>query len=326
MTSRPGRCLKIGAEMVAWAETERNWRGHPRHRCVVSPIPDGAVRPSPADQNVSDLAGVQSRIRALTGPSPNIRLAGRLLVADIPRPMVLLLPDAAVRAVVLQLDQLPSQREERDALIRWRLGQEQLFPLGGAKIVSQVFSNSTEDRSTHSVLAVAVQESVLQQYESMCESAGLVPLEVGMTSLQLFELWRKTSSGTAWRCRDFLWANLADRALTTMVFQKGQLLFYRCKLLGSEAMTISAKTEMLKKIVQECGASLDACQQRHPNVMIKQAVVCADGDVSAFGLQVQCDLDLSVEQLNWASVEALGRMTKGSQRNIASLAAIAGVA
>jgi hypothetical protein len=326
MTSRPGRCLKIGAEMLAWAETERNWRGGRRDRCVVSPIPDGAVRPSPADQNVSDLAGLQSRIRALTGPSQQLRLAGRLLAADIPRPIVLLLPDAAVRAVVLQLDELPSQREERDALIRWRLGQEQLFPLGGAKIVSQVFSSSTEDRSRHSVLAVAVQESVLQQYESLCESAGLIPLEVGMTSLQLFELWRKTSSATAWRGRDFLWANLADRALTTMVFQQGQLLFYRCKLLGSEAMTISAKTDMLKKIVQECGASLDACQQRHPKALIKEAVICADGDVSALGLQIKGDLDLSVEQLNWVSLEALKRTTEGSQRNIASLAAMAGVA
>jgi Tfp pilus assembly PilM family ATPase len=324
MTSRPGRCLKIGAEMVAWAETERNWRGGRRDRCVVSPIPDGAVRPSPADQNVSDLAGLQSRIRALTGPSQQLRQAGRLLAGDIPRPIVLLVPDAAVRAVVLQLDELPSQREERDALIRWRLGQEQLFPLGGAKIVSQVFSSSTEDRSRHSVLAVAVQEAVLQQYESLCESAGLIPLEVGMTSLQLFELWRKTSS--AWRGRDFLWANLADRALTTMVFQQGQLLFYRCKLLGSEAMTISAKTDMLKKIVQECGASLDACQQRHPNALINEAVICADGDVSALGLQIKGDLDLSVEQLNWVSLEAMGRTTKGSQRNIASLAAMAGVA
>ena len=111
-----------------------------------------------------------------------------------------------------------------------------------------------------------------------------------------------------------------------MVFQRGQLLFYRCKLLGSEAMTISAKTDMLKKIVQECGASLDACQQRHPKALIKEAVVCADGDVSALGLQIKGDLDLSVEQLNWVSLEALGRTTKGSQRNMASLAAMAGVA
>lgn len=286
MYSRPQRCLKIGAESVAWAETERNWRGRRWHRCVTAQIPDGAVKPSPVDQNLSDLSTLETRIRRLAGANPGVRLAGRVLAADIPCPVVLLLPDAAVRAVVLHLDQLPSHPEERDALIRWRLGQEQLFPLSGAKVVSQVFQSSAHDDRTHTVLAVAVQESVLQQYESLCESAGLIPQEVGMTSLRLFELWRRASGGTRWRQRDFLWANLADRALTTMVFQQGRLLFYRCKLLAGEAATIAARSELLDKIVQECSASLDACQQRHPSAAIKEAVVCADGDLSALHTEV----------------------------------------
>lgn len=327
ISSRPQRCLKIGAESVAWAETERNWRGRRWHRCVVAQIPDGVVKPSPVDQNLSDLSDLEARIRGLAGANPDVRLAGRVLAADIPRPVVLLVPDAAVRAVVLHLDQLPSNHEERDALIRWRLGQEQLFPLSGAKVVSQVFQNFLRnDSRTQTVLAVAVQESVLQQYESLCESAGLIPQEVGMTSLRLFELWRRASGGTRWRQRDFLWANLADRALTTMVFQQGRLLFYRCKLLGGEATAITAKSELLEKIVQECGASLDACQQRHPSAAIKEAVVCADGDLSALHTEVESNLDLSVEQLNWRSVEALGWVAKGSHRSMASLAAMAGVA
>lgn len=326
VSSRPRRCLKIGAESVAWAETERDWRGRRRYRCVMSSIPDGAVKPSPADQNLSDLSALETRVRALAGPNQDVRIAGRVLAADIPRPIVLLLPDAAVRAVVLHLDQLPSHSEERNALIRWRLGQEQLFPLGGAKVVSQVFHGAAQGEGhTRTVLAVAMQESVLQQYESLCESVGLIPHEVGMTSLQLFELWRKAAGGAHWQRRDFLWANLADRALTTMVFQQGRLLFYRCKLLGGEATTITAKTDMLEKIVQECGASLDACQQRHPTAVIKEAVVCADGDLSALHTQIESDLDLSVEQLSWRSVQALGRVTKGSHPSMASLAAMAGV-
>ncbi len=324
--SRPHRCLKFGADSVAWAETERNWRGRRRHRCVVSLVPDGSIKPSPADQNLSDLATLEGRIRALAGPALDLRIGSRVLLSEIPRPIVLLLPDAAVRAVVLHLDQLPSRREERDALIRWRLGQEQLFPLTGAKVVSQVLNGSQHaDGPAQTVLAVAIQESVLNQYESVCESLGLIPQEVGMTSLHLFDLWRRASGGSQWLRRDFLWANLADRALTTMVFHHGQLLFYRCKLLGGEATTITAKTDMLKKIVEECGASLDACQQRHPTAIIKEAIVCADGDLSALQAQIEADLDLSVEQLGWRSVEALGWATKNSQHGMASLAAMAGV-
>lgn len=324
--SRPHRCLKFGADSVAWAETERNWWGQRRHRCVISPLPDGVVKPSPADHNLSDLSTLERRIRAIAGPGPEVRMAGHALLSDLPRPIVLLLPDAAVRAVVLHLDQLPAKREERDALIRWRLGQEQLFPLGGAKVVSQVFHALPGSESrTHTVLAVAIQESVLDQYEALCESAALIPLEVGMTSLRLFELWRRVSGGSDWQRRDFLWANLSDRALTTMVFQRGRLLFYRCKLLGGDATAVSAKPDVLDKIVEECGASLDACQQRHPSALIKEAVLCADGDLSALQAQVEAGLDLSVEQLGWGSVEALGWVTKGSHRSMASLAAMAGV-
>lgn len=324
--SRPQRCLKLGVDSVGWAETQRNWRGRRRHRCATSPLPDGVVKPSPVDQNLSDLSTLESRIRALAGPGPEVRIAGRSLVSDLPRPIVLLLPDAAVRAVVLHLDQLPAKREERDALIRWRLGQEQLFPLGGAKVVSQVFHGlpGSEGR-THTVLAVAIQESVLNQYESLCESAGLIPHEVGMTSLRLFELWRRASGVSNRLQRDFLWANVSDRALTTMVFQAGRLLFYRCKLLGGDAAAVGAESDRLEKIIAECGASLDACRQRHPAAVVKEAVVCADGDVSSLQAQVETDLDLSVEQLGWGSVDALGWVTKRNDRSMTSLAALAGV-
>lgn len=324
--SRPQRCLKFGVDAVGWAESERNWRGRRRHRCVTSLLPDGVVKPSPVDQNLSDLSTLESRIRALAGPGPEVRMAGHSLVSDLPRPIVLLLPDAAVRAVVLHLDQLPAKREEREALIRWRLGQEQLFPLGGAKVVSQVFHGlpGSEGR-THTVLAVAIQESVLNQYESLCESAGLIPHEVGMTSLRLFELWRRASGGSNRLQRDFLWANVSDRALTTMVFQGGRLLFYRCKLLGGDAAAVGAESDRLEKIIAECGASLDACRQRHPSAVVKEAVVCADGDVSALQSQVEADLDLSVEPLGWGSVDALGWVTKRSDRSMTSLAALAGV-
>src|SRR5512134_1385834 len=93
-SSRPQRCLKVGADSVAWAETERNWRGRRQHRCVMSPLPDGMVKPSPADQNLSDHSSLESRIRTLAGAGPDLRIAGHSLVSDLPRPIVLLLPDA----------------------------------------------------------------------------------------------------------------------------------------------------------------------------------------------------------------------------------------
>ena len=63
--SEPQRCFKLGNDAAAWAETERNWRGRRRHRCVVSPLPDGLLKPSPANLNLSDVSTMQGRLRAL---------------------------------------------------------------------------------------------------------------------------------------------------------------------------------------------------------------------------------------------------------------------
>ena len=325
-SSRPPRCLKFGTDSIAWAETERNWRGQRRHKCVMSPLSDGMIKPSPTEENVADPSALANRIRTLTGSGTVHQAVRGAILSDLPRRIAVLLPDTAVRATVLHLEQLPDRREEREALIRWRLGQEQLFPLNGAKVLFQVFHDRSGGKGpAHSVLAVAAQESVLKQYESLCESVGLIPQEVGVTSLRIFDLWRRASSGSPWRSRDCLWVNVCDRALTTMVCQQGRLLFYRCKLLGAEAADAFTKTDVLNKILEECCASLEICREQHPSAVVKEAVICADGDMSAFQELIEAELRLSVEQLGWKSIEALGWVATGSHRGMTSLAAMAGV-
>jgi hypothetical protein len=323
---QPQCCLKLGTDAVAWAETERNWRGRHQHRCVASPLPNGLLKPSPTDPNVSDTVTLQGRIRTLTGLQAEGQREGGSLLSDLPRRITVLLPDTAVRAMVLHLDEFPARSDEREALIRWRLGQEQLFSLTGAKVVSQVFhAFPGDERRTHTVLAVAIQEAVLAQYEALCESVGLIPHEVGLTSLRLFDLWQRSSGGLGRKKTEFLWANVSDRALTTLVFQQGRPLFYRCKFLGDNAMDIGEASGLLDKIVEECGASLDVCQQRYPDVGIKHAIVCADRELAGLKTKLEADLDLSVEQMGWGALDRLSVVVQGGHQGMASLAAMAGV-
>jgi hypothetical protein len=110
-----------------------------------------------------------------------------------------------------------------------------------------------------------------------------------------------------------------------MVCQQGRLLFYRCKLLGAEAADALTRTDVLNKILEGCSASLEICREQHPSVVVKEAVICADGDMSAFQELIEAELRLSVEQLGWKSIEALGRVATGSHQGMTSLAAMAGV-
>lgn len=323
---RPIRCLKFGTDSIGWAERERNWCGRLRQRCVTSPLAAGVVKPSLTSDNVLQLSTLVPQVQALTGPEGNHRLGGGALMSELPRRIAVLLPDTAVRTAVLHLEQVPTQREEREALIRWRLGQEQIYPLNNAKVVSQVFDNHGKGvERTWTVLVVAIQESILRQYESLCESVGLISSEVGITSLRLADLWKRTSRGTGWLHQDVLWITLLDRSLTIMVFQRGQIVFYRCKLLGVDTSEVLATANLLDKVFEECCASLEVCQQQYPDVDIHDAVICGDGEIASLQAGLQERFQLAVHQFGWQSVEPLGWGTKGGQQGMASLAAIAGV-
>jgi len=327
-TSRPHQCLKIGAQALAWGEAVRTWRGRYRYRCVLSPTPTGAIKLSPMDLNLTDVAAVESRLRLLAGPNRDLPFAGPAWLSDAPRPIVLLLPDLSVRATVLQLEQLPAKAEEQEALIRWRLGQEQLLPLAGAKIVWQGFSShGAGGERSHEVLVVAIQEAILKQYESLCESVGLLPQEVGVTSFRLFNLWLKAAGGRKRLGRDLLWVSVSDGGLTCFVMQEGRLVFVRSKLLSVEGLQGEGDPggELVDNIVEECAASLRACRERHPGLNVTEIVLAGDSPFPTLEQALNSELGLSTERLDWEAVERVGWTHDGGSTSWATLPVVAGV-
>ena len=327
-TSRPRQCVKIGAQSLAWGEAIRTWRGRYRYRCVVSPTPIGAIKLSPMDLNLTDISAVENCLRSLVGPSRDLRFAGRTWLSDVPRPIVLLLPDLSVRATVLQLDQLPAQAEEQDALIRWRLGQEQLLPLAGAKIVWQGFSShGAGDERSHAILVVAIQEAILKQYESLCESVGLLPQEVGVTSFRLFNLWLKAAGGRKRLDRDLLWVSISDGGLTCFLMQEGRLVFVRTKLLSAQGLQGEEDLggDLVDNIVEECAASLRACREHHPGLNVTEIVLAGDSPLPMLEQALNRELGLSTERLDWEAVKRVGWTHDGGSTSWATLPVVAGV-
>lgn len=326
--SRPRHCLKIGAQTLAWVEAARTWRGRYRYRCALSPIPAGVVKLSPIDLNLTDVSVVERHLRTLAGPRRDLRFAGRVWMPGLPRPIVLLLPDLSARATVLRLEQFPSRREEQEALIRWRLGQEQLLPLAGAKVVWQVFpSHGGGGEHSHAVLVVAVRDAILKQYESLCESVGLLPQEVAVTSFRLFNLWLKAAGGRKRLGRDLLWINVSDGGLTCFVMQEGRLIFVRTKLLRAD-MPQSEEApdgDLVDNIVEECAAALRACREHHPDLNVTELVFASDAPFPTLGQALHSELGVAIERLEWDAVKRVGWTHDGGGLSWATLPVVAGV-
>ena len=330
ITSRPQYCLKIGAHDLAWAEVHRNWRGRPRYQCVVSALPEGILRLSPLEQNVVSPHELESHIRAIAG-SATTQAPGRSSTPGVPRAATVILPDLAVRLAVVRLQDLPWSSDERDALVRWRLGQEQLLSLSGAKVFSQVLSEpGVSGDGPCTVLAVVVQEAVLAQYEAVCEAAGLIPQEVDVASLRLFNLWSHGAWRTAGSPADFLWVNATEGGVTAFIFHKGVLVFLRSKLqggVGSSGIWPAGSEQLgINRIVQECADSIYACQQQTPELAISQTILIADEALGP-GLRQQLEkgFGVPVQELDWERVQQVGGGRITGPRTSAAMPAIAGV-
>ncbi len=324
---RPHYCLKIGARALVWGELSRTWRGRHRYRCVLSPTPPGILKPSPIELNVTDPAALGERLRSLTGAARRPRILGRTPLSDLPRSITLLLPDLAAMATVIQLEQLPARRDEQEALIRWRLAQEKQLPLSGAKLVWQVFPAEKPADGAHIVLVIALQESILAQYESACEAVGLLPQEVAVTSFRLFDLWLKAAGGRRQLRRDIAWVNVADDGLTCFVLHRGRPVFVRTKLLNTALVKqeTTASSDEVEKIVRETQISLMACREHHPSLQVKSVIIATDRETPELEDVIGDELGVATEQLHWDHVSRLGWSHQGGSSSLAALPVIAGL-
>lgn len=318
--NRPRHCLKIGPYGISWAQMRRDWKGRPHVRSSAASLPAGLVRPSPVELNLMDTAALQKRLQSLVGQTPELKLGSRPIVRGIPRPVVLLLPDLSVRAVLLHFDQLPARREEREALIRWKLGQEQLFPLTGMKVVSTMLPNGALERTDSvSVLAVAVQETILAQYESLCDDLYLVPLEVDTVSFRLFNLWLCTAANGSLPAEDFAWVNIADGGLTVLIFQQGALAFLRTKL------HVVTNAVDMHKTAAECAASIQACRQRHPSLAVKRLVLVTEESSPGLREVMEEQAGLVIEEWDWSHKSAARWRQRFGSPHRTTLPAVAGL-
>jgi hypothetical protein len=285
------------------------------------------VKLSPIDGNVIDRSALEERLRSLAGPPRRLRVLGYTLLSGLPRSVTLVLPDLAVRSTVLHLEQIPARREEQEALIRWRLAQEQRLPLGGAKLNWQVFPPRHPKESLHMVLVIAIQESILAEYEAACEASGLLPQEVTVASFRLFDLWLKAAGGTRCLNRDLALVTIADGGLTCLIVHDARPVFVRTKFLGGDPLAGEdmGTQESIARIVRETELSILACQEHVPDLRLTRLVLMAESELPGLEDQLGHALGVSTDQIMWEHVEAAGWTHDGGSTSFALLPVVAGM-
>ena len=155
LSAKPKIACEISADRVLAGRISDS--GGVVESCSVRELPPGSVVPDLTEPNILQPEVVRKAINdALAGVS------GRL------RDIIGVLPDAAVRVVLLDFDTLPSNPQDAESVVRFRLKKSLPFDVEKAKVSYHV---QTALGGLRLVAAVAL-ANVVEDYESAFRDAG----------------------------------------------------------------------------------------------------------------------------------------------------------
>lgn len=157
--SRPKLACEISADRVLAGRVSETG-GRSLEACASNELSPGSVVPDLIENNLRQPDGVYEVLRdTLTS------LGGRT------RDVIAVLPDAAVRVVLLDFETLPAKRDEAESVVRFRLKKSLPFDVDKAKVSYHV---QPSNGGVQVIAAVAL-SSVVEDYEAAFRQAGYEP-------------------------------------------------------------------------------------------------------------------------------------------------------
>lgn len=232
---RPCLGLEITSASIRLAAVSK--RGSNIYAHVVSSVdlPAGMVSANYSTANVSDpekLATILgTAIKEMAGPK-----AARAGLS---------LPDSIFRVQMLEFDDLPPKRKDREHLIRWRLDKAATFDTKDIAVRFQILR--TEQKKV-SILSCAMKRDVLAQYEAVLNGLGLEPWFVGPSSFNTLNFYASPLLGAA-SLSGLIY--VTEDALAVIMLENGVPDFYRYKEIKR-----TGQADLCERIIREIEDSL----------------------------------------------------------------------
>jgi type IV pilus assembly protein PilM len=156
--AKPKLACEIAADRVLAGRFADNGEG--LEMCAARELAPGSVVPDLVENNLRQRDAVKAGIEATLGS-----IAGRS------KDVIAIVPDAAVRVMLVEFDTLPSDEDEALGVVRFRLKKSLPFDVDKAKISFHAQKLEGEVR----VVAAVALASVIEDYEALFGDAGFSP-------------------------------------------------------------------------------------------------------------------------------------------------------
>ena len=215
-TSRPKLACEISADRVLAGRVSESG-GHTLEACASTELAPGSVVPDLIETNLRQPDAVYESVRDTLSS-----VGGRS------RDVIAVLPDAAVRVVLLDFETLPSKRDEVEGVVRFRLKKSLPFDVDKAKVSYHVQPSSSGVR----VIAAVALANVVEDYEAAFRQAGYEPGVVMPSML--------AALGAADAPKPSLVIKVDARTTSIAILDRDQLLLFRT-LENTRGVTITGE-------------------------------------------------------------------------------------
>jgi type IV pilus assembly protein PilM len=264
-SAKPRVACEIAADRVIAARVTET--GAMLDACVSHDLAPGSVVPDLIESNLRERNSVFQALRNTLGS-----VSGRS------RDVIVVLPDAAVRVVLLDFDTLPAKREEAEAVVRFRLKKSLPFDVDKAKVSYQ---SQTSTNGLRVIAAVAL-NSVVDDYESAFREAGYSPGVVIPSML--------AALGVTQANGPTLVVKVDARTTSIAIMDKQQLLLFRT-LENARGATITGE-----RLAEEIYPSVVFFQDTY-HMNIDRIFVAGVSDLGAAAPALRAQTGAEVEEL-----------------------------
>jgi type IV pilus assembly protein PilM len=199
----PTHAFELSEEGLAFAPVSQPARAE------FSPFEPGVLVVSPLHENIHQPQALLEHIHALAPGNSRKRRA------------TVILPDYCARVAVLDFDTFPSDLDEQQALVRFRLKKSVPFEVETAMVsyLEQPRSNGAAGAKVD-ILAAVIASDIVAQYEAPFRAAGFHPGLVTTSALAALNLM--DADGIT------LLVKLSGRVLSVLVLQDNAVRLSRC--------------------------------------------------------------------------------------------------
>lgn len=251
-----------------------------------APLAAGLVRPGLGAANFTNAGAVSSAVRKALED-----------VGAREKQLTLVIPDAAVRVLILDFDSLPSKPHEALPIVRFRLRKLAPFEVDDAAVSYQVIR---QKQGQMRVLVTVMPVEVRAEYEQVVREAGYEP---GVLLPSMLAALGTIPSGEA-----ALVVNRNGASLTTAIANGDELLLHRTlELPASER----AQREDLAQAVSVASAYFEDTLHAAPRVLYYGGPGGAEALITMLGAETEDGLRMVRDLASSDATGAVSAMPKG---------------